>query len=108
MSGAGRPPDPLPASGPPAGPPNPLGRLVPTRNPPALLGYYLGVFGLIPVLGLPLAVSAVVCGAKGLRRARATPGLPGRTHAWVAIVLGSLSFAAHVAAGLVAWASARG
>jgi hypothetical protein len=65
--------------------------LIPYKNPPALAGYYLGVFSLIPCLGLPLGIAALICGIIGLRRANANPGGKGKGHAWTAIILGSLT-----------------
>lgn len=74
-------------------------RLLPTKNPPALWGYYLGVFSLIPCLGLVLGPAAAVCGWIGLRSARELPARIGRTHAWVALILG-------VATSLLNWGAA--
>jgi len=72
-----------------------LSTLIPTSNPPALIGYYLGVFGLIPCLGLPLAVAALVCGIIGFARARQHPESKGLAHAITAIVLGTLVMIGH-------------
>src|SRR6056297_2691301 len=52
----------------PAPTPDATGGVIPYKNPAALIGYYLGIFGLFPTLGLPLAVAAVVLGIIGLRR----------------------------------------
>jgi hypothetical protein len=49
--------------------PNALEHIIPTGNAPAIAAWYLGVFGLIPVLGLPLAVAAIAMGIMGLKRA---------------------------------------
>jgi len=62
--------------------------LIPYHNQPALIGYYLSVFSLIPCLGLPLGIAAVVLGVLGLRKQRRDPGVKGKGHAWTAIVLG--------------------
>lgn len=80
----------------PPGPPTAPGRggdeavatIVPYRNMPALLAYYFGVFSLIPCLGLPLSVAAIVLGIIGLLTAAKNPGAHGRVHAIVGIVLG--------------------
>ena len=64
--------------------------IIPYRNAPALAGYYLAVFGLIPVLGLVFAVPAVVLGIIGVRRRRHNPTLKGAVHAWIGIILGGL------------------
>jgi hypothetical protein len=65
-----------------------LGKLIPTRNPPALVGYYLSIFGLFPMCGLPLSVTALILGIMGIRRCYKQPGLPGIAHGWIATLLG--------------------
>jgi len=73
-----------------------LGGLIPHRNPYALWAYYLGVFSLIPCLGLPLGIVALVLGIKGLKFARQNPDTQGKVHAWIGIVLGSLCALANI------------
>lgn len=68
-----------------------MGGLIPVKNNSALIGYYLGVFALIPVLGIPLGIAAVILGAKGLKFAKLNPDAKGIGHAWTAIILGGLS-----------------
>ena len=70
--------------------------MIPTQNKPALIGYYCGVFGLIPFIGFPLAVTAIILGIIGLSlyKRQPTPGAQG--HAITAIVLGGL----HIMIGL--------
>ncbi len=83
-----------------------LSHLIPARNTPALVGYYLGVFSLIPCLGVILALFALGFGITGLRKAHEA-GV-GRVHAIVAIALGGLSLLAHllcIAGGFVALGS---
>lgn len=77
--------------------------LIPTRNPQALTAYYLAVASLLPVFGLVLAPLAIVLGVGGLRRYRADPAVSGVTHAWIAIIGGSIMLAiqAVVAFGVV-------
>lgn len=65
--------------------------LIPLGNPPALTGYYLAVFSLIPCFGLLLSVPAVVLGILGFRKAKAHPEAKGAAHAWVAMILGTLT-----------------
>ncbi len=72
--------------------------IVPMKNPPALVGYYLAIFSLIPCAGLLLGPAAVICGALGLRKLRDQPQLPGRAHALVAIILGTVTSLANWAA----------
>ena len=68
-----------------------MGGLIPVKNSSALIGYYLGVFALIPVLGIPLGIAAVILGTKGLKLAKLNPDAKGTGHAWTAIILGGLS-----------------
>lgn len=102
-AGQGVGPEPAPgpamAGSPPlsiAPPPAPVtgddtGGIIPYKNGPALVGYYLGVFSLIPCLGLPLGIAAIPLGIAGLRKRRVQPVIKGGAHAWIAIVLGSIS-----------------
>ncbi|MBU0610496.1 MAG: hypothetical protein KKI08_21615 [Armatimonadetes bacterium] len=94
---AAPPPPPPPAVPPPpvgyaavpaAGSGSGLDALVPTRNPQALGAYYIGLFSLIPILGLPMGIMALVMGIKGLQFGRTHPGVHGTTHAWVGIICG--------------------
>jgi hypothetical protein len=63
-----------------------LGGLMPLKNPPALVAYYLGIFSLIPLLGIPMGIAAVVMGIKALRNAREHPEVKGKVHAWIGII----------------------
>ena len=63
-----------------------LGGLMPMKNPPALVAYYLGIFSLIPLLGIPMGIAAIVMGTKALRNAREHPEVKGKIHAWVGII----------------------
>ena len=36
--------------------------MIPAKNPVALIGYYLGVFSFVPVLGILLAIPAIILG----------------------------------------------
>lgn len=65
--------------------------LIPYKNPAALIGYYLGVFSLIPLVGAFLGLAAVGCGISGWRAYRRDNRHGGAAHAWVAIILGSLT-----------------
>ena len=68
-----------------------IATVVPFRNMPALIGYYLAVFSLLPCIGLPLGIAAVICGVLGLRKQREQPTAKGSVHAWVGILLGGLA-----------------
>ncbi len=69
---------------------NTLGGLIPTRNSSALIAYYLGVFSIIPCLGIVLGIAGFVLGLKGLAFAKQHPEAKGATHAWVGIIAGGL------------------
>lgn len=66
----------------------PMGAFIPLGNKPALIGYYCGVFGLIPFVGFPLAIIAVVLGIIGLKQHKVRPVPGGKGHAITALVLG--------------------
>lgn len=67
-----------------------LETVVPINNRPALLSYYTGLFSLFPVLGLPLAIVAIISGRRGLKNVKANPEVHGKAHAWVGLVCGWL------------------
>ena len=70
--------------------------IIPYRNSPALVAYYLGLFSLVAcipfvgIVGIGMAVTALVCGVKGLRRASEDPAARGRVHAWIGIICGAV------------------
>lgn len=87
------PPPPPQGQSPPYAPPPPdntLGGLIPVRNSQALIAYYLGVFSLIPCLGIVLGIAAFVLGLRGLAFANQNPEVKGKAHAWVGIIAGGL------------------
>ena len=94
-------PQPIPPIYAPAPTGDATGGLIPYKNVPALVGYYVGVFALIPCIGIPLGIAAIVLGILGLRKAQRQPEVKGKVHAWIAIVLGSLAAAGYTAA--LAW-----
>jgi hypothetical protein len=67
------------------------GGVIPYKNAPALIAYYLAVFSLIPILGVLLGAPAVVLGILGLKKRREQPAVRGAAHAWIGIVLGSIT-----------------
>lgn len=71
-------------------------RLIPYKNSPALTAYYLGIFGLIPVVGLMMAMPAFILGLLGWKAYRRNPLIRGRVHAWIGLVLGGTSIAYHL------------
>ncbi len=62
--------------------------ILPTKNKPALIGYYLGIFGLIPFLGIPFAVAAIFVSKKGLDQYKVNPTPGAKSHAMTGFVLG--------------------
>lgn len=65
--------------------------VIPTRNPAALTAYYLGVFSLIPILGLVVGIPAMILGFLGVKAAMRQPQREGKGHAIAGLVLGSIS-----------------
>ena len=72
------------------------GGVIPYKNAKALLAYYFGIFGLIPILGVPFALAAIILGILGLKFSRANPAVRGQVHAWIGIVLGAASLFGHL------------
>jgi hypothetical protein len=66
------------------------GGVIPYKNPAALFAYYLGVFGLIPILGCALAPLAIILGIAGIVKAGQHPKAKGRAHAMTGILLGAI------------------
>ncbi|HZW06075.1 MAG TPA: hypothetical protein VFF65_03040 [Phycisphaerales bacterium] len=69
--------------------------VIPYRNAASLVGYYLGVFSLIPFIGIILAVPAIILGIVGMIKARTKPSAHGMVHGGVALALGVLSIVGH-------------
>ena len=66
------------------------GGVIPYKNPPALIAYYLGLFSLLPFIGLLLAIPAFILGILGLKKRAKNPAVKGSIHAWIGIVMGGL------------------
>lgn len=71
------------------------GGLIPYKNPMALASYYTGIGALIPLLGIVAGIISIVLGIKGLKHYRAHPATRGVVHAWIGIILSSLSLLVH-------------
>ena len=56
-----------------------------------MIAYYLGIFGLIPCVGLILGPAALMLGILGLRYSKEHPEAAGGGHAIAGIVLGILT-----------------
>ena len=71
-----------------------LATVIPVRNKPALVSYYLGIFSLfalvpvVGVLGVGMAVAALILGLKGRKLVLENPSAKGTAHAWVGILGG--------------------
>jgi len=65
--------------------------LIPYRNGMALAAYYVGVFSLIPCVGLILGPMGIIFGIVGLRRVNRNPEVKGTGHAIAGIVLGGIA-----------------
>lgn len=104
------------AAPPPLPPPRPMGVhtnahaaqgddtasiIVPYRNPPALAAYYMGLFSLVPALGIILTFPAIILGYMGLRKRAEEPLAHGTAHAWAGIIMGAFSLLAHLA--IIGW-----
>ena len=50
----------------------------------------LGLFSLLPCLGLFLATPAPVLGSMGLKKRKQNPAVKGSVHAWIGIVMGGI------------------
>jgi len=48
------------------------------------------VCSLLPCIGFPLGIAALILGIRGLNYAGVHPESKGRVHAWIGVVLGSL------------------
>src|SRR5262249_37620356 len=80
-----------------------IATFIPYRNPKALAGYYLGFFSLIPVLGIFLAIIAIVLAILGLRYRADHPEAKGMAHAIVALVMSILSLVCNPIVSFFLW-----
>jgi hypothetical protein len=77
-----------PQPGRPISSPDPFASMIPSQNKSGLIAYYLGLFSILPIIGLPMGIVAVVQGVKGNRLAKEHPEVKGGTHAKVGIGCG--------------------
>jgi len=66
------------------------GGIIPYKNGHALVAYYLGVFSILPGIGLLLGIPALILGIMGLRKRNANPIIKGTLHALVGIIMGGI------------------
>jgi Domain of unknown function (DUF4190) len=65
--------------------------LLPVGRPmSAIAAGYLALFSILPVIGLPAAVLALVLGIIALKKIGADPSLSGKGRAWFGIVMGGV------------------
>jgi uncharacterized protein YqgC (DUF456 family) len=84
------------------------GGIIPYKNPAALIAYYLGIFSILPCIGILLAVPALILGIIGLQQRNKNPAIKGSVHAWIGIVMGGLMTVLwSVCIGLMVFAAAR-
>ena len=67
-----------------------MSTIIPWRNKYAIIGYYIGIFGLIPLLGIPLALCAIVLGILGIGQWKKNHRAHGLAHSIIAIGCGLL------------------
>lgn len=75
---------------------NTMGGLIPYKNAKSLWAYYLGVFSLIPCLGIFIGTAAVIMGFYGLKFYKANPEAGGKAHSITGIVLGGISATGYI------------
>ncbi len=63
------------------------------RPASAIIAGYCGLFSILPMLGLPFQLAAIICGIMALRKMKAEPHLSGAGRAWFGIVMGALGLA---------------
>jgi hypothetical protein len=85
-----------------------IAKVIPYKNAAALTAYYLGVFSLIPCVGLILGIAALVLGIIGLKFAKRNPQAHGTVHAWVGVVLGTITFIGNVVGIVLMVIASRG
>jgi len=99
-------PPPLPQSAPFVEKGDATGGVIPYKNPHALAAYYLGIFSIIPLLGLIMGGFALALGISGLKQRKQRPIIRGSVHAWIGIICGGLSVGVHLLLVVLAIAAA--
>ena len=65
--------------------------LIPVGRPvSAIAAGYLALFGILPLIGLPFSIGAIICGVVALKAIREDPQLSGAGRAWFGIIVGGL------------------
>lgn len=69
--------------------------IIPYKNVKALTAYYLGIFSIIPLLGVLLAIPAIIFGFLGLGQVKSQPHTKGKVHSWVGLIAAFVSICYH-------------
>jgi len=69
---------------------NGINAIIPYKNIRALVAYYLGVFSVIPFIGIVFGICGFILGVGGLAFKRKHPSAGGAVHAWIGIILGGI------------------
>jgi hypothetical protein len=76
--------------------------LLPVGRPiSAIAAGYLALFAILPLIGLPAAVGALLCGMYALKTIKADATLSGKGRAWFGIIVGGAMSLATVIAFMV-------
>lgn len=73
--------------------------LMPTQNKNAIIAYYLGFIAIIPVIGFPFAIAALIYGKKAMKQYRENPTPGAKGHAITGIVLAWIALAGWILFG---------
>lgn len=65
--------------------------IMPTKNGPSIISYYCGVFGLLPFIGIPFAVIAIIYGHKALKIYKKQPSPGAKAHALTGLIFGYIA-----------------
>lgn len=71
--------------------------MIPTKNSSALISYYMGIAGLLPFIGIPFSIAAIVLGALGLKKYAINPTPGAKVHAIIGFVLGIVEMLVFIA-----------
>ena len=76
--------------------------LVPVGRPvSAIASGYCALFGILPVVGLPFSIAAVITGFVALGKIKKNPDLSGAGRAWFGIICGSITTLISTVVGVV-------
>jgi hypothetical protein len=77
--------------------------LIPVGRPvTSIVAGYCALFGIVPLCGLPFAITAIVCGVLALKAIRKNPELSGVGRAWFGIILGGFMVTVNIIGAVIA------